>query len=151
MIFDSWGGILPYNDYLEFSFSYLKKIVEKVHKMNLNKVIPNIVFTKGGAVWLDKLNTLGATAIGIDWTMDIGIARKIAVNSAIQGNLDPVLLALGDRNTIKTEVSRILNNYKDANNGSISGHVFNLGHGILPITNIDNVSYLVDLVHNFKN
>ncbi len=151
MIFDSWGGILPYNDYLEFSFSYLKKIIEKVHKTNLNKVIPNIVFTKGGAVWLDKLNTLGATAIGIDWTMDIGIARKIAINSAIQGNLDPVLLALGDRNTIKTEVSRILNNYKDANNGNISGHVFNLGHGILPITNIDNVSYLVDLVHNFKD
>lgn len=149
MLFDSWGGILPYNEYLEFSYAYLKQILDKVHKTHQSKLVPSIVFTKGGAVWLDKLNMIGATAIGVDWTVDIGIAKKIATNVALQGNLDPALLALGDRSIIKTEVFRILNNYKKANNENISGHVFNLGHGILPITNPDNVAYLIDLVHDF--
>ena len=150
MLFDSWGGILPYNSYLEFSFNYLKQILQKVQKTRLNKIIPSIVFTKGSGVWLEKLNMLGATAIGLDWTIDIGTARKNAPNVALQGNLDPALLALGDRDIIKSQVKEILSNYRHVNEGNISGHVFNLGHGILPITNPDNVSYLIDLVHNFE-
>ena len=151
MLFDSWGGILTDRAYQEFSLYYLNQIVSELDLSHGDKIIPSIVFTKGGGQWLDKIEAIGADVIGIDWTLDIGQARSIVKSTALQGNLDPVILATCDKNVLKNEVTKILNNYKKANNGSISGHVFNLGHGILPMTNPDNVAYLVDLVHDISH
>ena len=151
MIFDSWGGVLSGFAYEEFSLQYLRKIIAKLIKTHNNKPIANIVFTKGGGVWLDKIMDLNSNVIGLDWTIDIALAKKQVGNIAVQGNLDPMILALGDKSAIKKEVERILHGYKTANNGSISGHVFNLGHGISQITNPDNVAYLVDLVHELSS
>lgn len=152
MLFDSWGGVLSDAQYPEFSLHYLQKIVAGLHKSYNGKLIPNIVFTKGGGIWLDKLSVIGASCIGLDWTMNIGKARGIVGDrAALQGNLDPAILSQDNKSAIKTEVTRILNDYRIANNGSISGHVFNLGHGILPSALPDNVAYLVDLVHELSN
>ena len=117
----------------------------------MGKKLPRIVFTKGGGLWLNKISTIGADVIGLDWTMNIGQARSIVpANIALQGNLDPVLLAIGDRSALKKEVERILGTYKSANGNNNTGHVFNLGHGVLQITNPDNVAYLVDIVHELS-
>lgn len=151
MLFDSWGGVLTNNAYEEFSASYLRKIVSAITKVVQTRKIPNIVFTKGGGAWLDTIAAIGSDAIGLDWTVDIGSAKKQVGNIALQGNMDPVILALGDKKAIKLEIERILANYKSANNGDISGHIFNLGHGVLQTTNPDNVAYLVNTVHELSS
>lgn len=151
MIFDSWGGVLSASQYYEFSLPYLQKIVQGLTKVRSSQDIPNIVFTKGGGIWLDEIRKIGANCIGLDWTMEIATARNIVGSSvALQGNLDPVILSVGDKSAIKQAVTKILNDYKVANNGLITGHVFNLGHGILPSANPDNVAYLVDMVHEIS-
>ncbi len=151
MLFDSWGGVLSDIHYTEFSLFYLQKIVNGLHKSHNNKAIPNIVFTKGSGVWLDRMTNIGASCIGLDWTMNIGQAKTIVGNKvALQGNLDPAILSQADKSVIKAEVTRILNDYRVANNDDISGHIFNLGHGILPSALPDNVAYLVDLVHELS-
>lgn len=151
MLFDSWGGVLTPSAYTEFSLMYLKQIINNLNlDSNPAKVIPSIVFTKGGGLWLDQIATVGATVIGLDWTTDIAQAKTQLKNVSVQGNLDPAILAVGDKHVLKQEVTRILNSYRQANNGQITGHIFNLGHGILPVTNPDNVAYVVDLVHELS-
>ncbi len=147
MLFDSWGGVLSPIAYSEFSLFYMKKIIED---LNTATKVPKIVFTKGGGVWLNEIATSGADVIGLDWTTSISDARKTLKNISLQGNLDPGLLAIGDKDSLKREVAHILNSYKDSNDGKITGHIFNLGHGILPTTNPDSVAYLVDLVHELS-
>lgn len=152
MLFDSWGGVLSDVQYPEFSLHYLQKIIAGIHKSYNGRLIPNIVFTKGGGIWLDKIAAIGANSVGLDWTMNIGQAKTIVGNRAsLQGNLDPAILSQTNKSVIKAEVARILNDYRIANNGNISGHVFNLGHGILPSALPDNVAYLVDLVHELTS
>jgi uroporphyrinogen decarboxylase len=152
MLFDSWGGILSEAHYAEFSLAYLRKIVSSIHKYYGGRQVPNIVFTKGGGIWLDKIAGIGTNCVGLDWTANIGKARAIVgSNIALQGNLDPAILSQGNTAVIKAEVFRILNDYRIANKGDITGHVFNLGHGILPSAIPDNVAYLVDLVHEISS
>ena len=151
MLFDSWGGVLSDNLYHQFSLPYIRKIINNLHKDYNDRIIPNIIFTKGGAIWLDSMADLGANAIGIDWTIDIGHAKNIVGNkTALQGNLDPAIMSVANKNIILQEVNRILDNYKQANEGKITGHVFNFGHGILPSANPDNVAYLIDIVHEIS-
>jgi uroporphyrinogen decarboxylase len=150
MIFDSWGGTLTEELYLEFSLPYIQQILSQLNVNHNQATIPSIVFTKGGGVWLPHLAKLDASVLGIDWSINIGRAKKICGNKALQGNLDPVILAVGDKAAIKKEVTNIIGSYVEANNGKLSGHIFNLGHGILPITNPDSVSYLVDTVHEIS-
>lgn len=152
MLFDSWGGVLSDIQYTNFSLFYLQKIISGLHKSYNGKSIPCIVFTKGGGIWLDKIAGIGAGCIGLDWTTNIGQAKMIVGGKvALQGNLDPAILSQNNKSAIKAEVLRILNDYKIANNGNISGHVFNLGHGILPSALPDNVAYLIDLVHDLSS
>ena len=152
MLFDSWGGILTTAAYLEFSLPYLRQIIESLSANKSLKNVPIIQFTKGGGGWLSHIAQIGANVVGIDWSVDIGRAKEaLGQNIAVQGNLDPALLAVGDKVALKNEVRRILGSYKDANQGKISGHIFNLGHGVLPMTHPDNVAYLVDLVHEFSS
>ena len=145
MIFDSWGGALSHSAYHEFSLPYMQKIVQGLKHEQDGVKVPSIVFTKGGGLWLDSIANIGCDAVGLDWTMDIGIARQHVGNKvALQGNLDPnVLFATPE--VIRNEVEKILASY-----GFGSGHVFNLGHGISQYTNPDNAAALVAAVHELS-
>ena len=145
MIFDSWGGALSHSAFHEFSLAYTQRIVEGLIKEKDGVRIPSIVFTKGGGLWIESIANSGCDAVGLDWTMDIGIARqKVGNKVALQGNLDPtVLFATPD--VIRNEVEKVLSSY-----GFGSGHVFNLGHGISQHTDPENAAALVQAVHELS-
>lgn len=141
MIFDSWGGALSHNAYVEFSLNYMQKIVTGLTKNADGKKVPSIVFTKGGALWLEAQASIGADALGLDWAVDIGQARKRVGNQvALQGNLDPAIL-LSTPEAIEKEVASILASY-----GHGHGHVFNLGHGITQWTPPENADAMLKAV-----
>ena len=143
MIFDSWGGSLTPHAYREFSLAYMERIVAGLIKEREGRRIPSVVFTKGGGNWLEAIASIGADAVGLDWTLDIGEARRrVGDKVALQGNLDPCALH-GTPDSIRSEVARIIDGF-----GNHPGHVFNLGHGISQFTNPDNVSVLVEAVHS---
>ncbi|MEJ1958952.1 MAG: uroporphyrinogen decarboxylase [Nitrosomonadales bacterium] len=145
MIFDSWGGALSHGAYHEFSLPYMQKIVAGLIKEKDGVRIPNIVFTKGGGLWIDSIANIGCDAVGLDWTMDIGVARqKVGDKVALQGNIDPTVL-FATPEVIHNEVEKVLASY-----GYGSGHVFNLGHGISQFTNPDNAAALVKAVHELS-
>jgi len=136
-IFDTWGGILSQEDFKEFSLLYIAKIIDRIKR----KDEPVIVFAKGVHYHLRKLVKCGADVIGLDWTMDIGKAKnKIGDKAALQGNLDPAVLYAG-KEKIKNEAIKVLDSI-----GEGSGHIFNLGHGILPDIDPEKVKYLVKVV-----
>jgi len=136
-IFDTWGGILSQDDFEEFSLRYVEMIISKIKR----KKEPVIFFPKGIHYKLKKVSRCGADVIGLDWTMNIGKVRKeIGNRVALQGNLDPTVLYATEEK-IKEEVIKILSSY-----GSGSGHIFNLGHGILPDVNPGKAKYLVKIV-----
>ena len=141
MIFDSWGGALSHNAYTEFSLNYMQKIVAGLTKNAGGKKVPSIVFTKGGALWLEAQAEIGADALGLDWAVDIGSARKrVGDKVALQGNLDPAIL-LSTPEAIEKEVASVLASY-----GKGSGHVFNLGHGITQWTPPENAAAMLEAV-----
>ena len=141
MIFDSWGGALSHNAYTEFSLNYMQKIVAGLTKTAEGKAVPSIVFTKGGALWLEAQADIGADALGLDWTVDIGQARaRVGNKVALQGNMDPAIL-LSTPEAIEKEVASILASY-----GHGHGHVFNLGHGITQWTPPENAGAMLAAV-----
>jgi uroporphyrinogen decarboxylase len=145
MIFDSWGGALSHAAYREFSLQYMEKIVAGLTKEREGRRVPNIVFTKGGGLWLESMADIGADALGLDWTVNIGEARKrVGDKVALQGNLDPAIL-LSTPKAIESEVAAILASY-----GQGSGHVFNLGHGITQYTPPENASTMIEAVHRIS-
>lgn len=145
MIFDTWGGALSHAAYQEFSLRYMQQIVAGLKREYDGARIPNIVFTKGGGLWLEAIANIGCDAVGLDWTIDIGEARRrVGKNVALQGNLDPSIL-FSSPEIIAIEVEKILNSY-----GSGSGHVFNLGHGISQFTPPENAAALVEAVHTLS-
>ena len=146
MIFDSWGGALSAAAYQEFSLAYMQRIVAGLIKEKDGERIPSIVFTKGGGLWLESIAAIGCDAIGLDWTIDIGEARRrVGDRVALQGNLDPnVLFASPER--IAVEATKVLDAYGPGD----TGHVFNLGHGISQYTPPEHVSALVEAVHGYR-
>jgi uroporphyrinogen decarboxylase len=145
MIFDSWGGALSHAAFHEFSLAYTQRIVNGLIKEKDGVRIPSIVFTKGGGLWIESIAAIGCDAVGLDWTMDIGVARqKVGEKVALQGNIDPAVL-FATPEVIRNEVEKVLTSY-----GYGSGHVFNLGHGISQYTNPDNASALVQAVHELS-
>lgn len=141
MIFDSWGGALSHNAYQEFSLNYMQKIVSCLTREHQGRIVPRIVFTKGGALWLEAQAEIGADALGLDWAVDIGAAReRVGHKVALQGNLDPAIL-LSTPEAVKKEVANILASY-----GHGSGHVFNLGHGITQWTPPENAAAMLEAV-----
>lgn len=145
MIFDSWGGALSHSAYHEFSLAYMQRIVEGLIKEKDGVRIPSIVFTKGGGLWIESIAEIGCDAVGLDWTMDIGVARqKVGDRVALQGNIDPTVL-FATPEVIRGEVEKVLTSF-----GYGSGHVFNLGHGISQFTNPDNAAALVQAVHELS-
>jgi uroporphyrinogen decarboxylase len=148
MIFDSWGGALADGAYQEFSLRYMEKVVGQLQREKDGVRIPAIVFTKGGGIWLDEMANIGADALGLDWTVNLGRARAlVGERVALQGNLDPAIL-FASPEQIRAEVERSLSAYGIPSNGH--GHVFNLGHGISQFTPPESVTAMVDAVHEFS-
>ena len=148
MIFDSWGGALADGAYQEFSLKYMEKVVGQLQREKDGVRIPAIVFTKGGGIWLDEMANIGADALGLDWTVNLGRARAlVGERVALQGNLDPAIL-FASPEQIRAEVERSLTAYGAP--GAGSGHVFNLGHGISQFTPPESVSAMVEAVHSFS-
>ncbi|MFT5709342.1 MAG: uroporphyrinogen decarboxylase [Halioglobus sp.] len=140
-IFDTWGGALSATGYKEFSLKYMQRIISRLPTEADGRRIPVIVFTKNGGQWLPSIADCGAQVVGIDWTTDIGAARSLVGDRvALQGNMDPSMLYASPAR-IREEVASILESY-----GHGTGHVFNLGHGITPGVNPDNVTAFVDAV-----
>uniref|UniRef100_UPI00307D8111 uroporphyrinogen decarboxylase family protein n=1 Tax=Ignavibacterium sp. TaxID=2651167 RepID=UPI00307D8111 len=136
-IFDTWGGILSQKDFLEFSLPYVQKIISQIKRNDE----PIIFFAKGVHHNLEKMGDIGADVIGLDWTMNLSEVRsKIGKRVALQGNLDPTVL-YANKDYIKKEVISVLESF-----GYGSGHIFNLGHGVLPDVNPENVKALVQFV-----
>jgi uroporphyrinogen decarboxylase len=154
MIFDTWGGILPSGLYQTYSLHFMRQILAglvrerretapdgTVHTVS----VPSIVFTKGGGLWLDDIAGSGCDAVGLDWTVDLGSARRqVGDRVALQGNLDPMVLMAGPEAT-RAQTIAALDAYGLPSAGH--GHVFNLGHGISQFTAPENVTVLVETVH----
>jgi uroporphyrinogen decarboxylase len=144
MIFDTWGGILADGAYQRFSLAPMRAVLKGLKREAEGRQVPNIVFTKGGGGWLGEIADTGCAAAGVDWTVDLGAARKrVGDRCALQGNLDPHVLFATPRQ-IEAEVKNTLLRFGDVTKGA--GHVFNLGHGISQHTPPESVSVLVDVV-----
>jgi uroporphyrinogen decarboxylase len=146
MVFDTWGGILTPRNYREFSLNYMAQIVTGLTRIVNDKKIPIILFTKGSGACLEDIAATDCDAIGIDWTVDLHYARsQVGSHVALQGNLDPAVLAASPEN-IRKHVTQVLDDF-----GTGSGHIFNLGHGIQPWTDPEHVRILVDTVHELSS
>jgi len=145
MIFDTWGGTLTPDDYREFSLAYMQRIVEGLTREAEGRRVPVILFTKGGGQWLEAMADTGCDALGLDWTTDIGEARRrVGDRVALQGNLDPCVL-YASPDSIRRSVAKILERY-----GEGSGHVFNLGHGIHPTIDPEHAAAMIEAVHELS-
>ena len=137
-IFDSWVGTLNAADYREFALPHTRRIFETVGRR-----VPTIHFGTGTATILDQLRDAGGDVIGVDWRIPIDEAwERIGDTRAVQGNLDPTLL-LGPTSRMFQQTDDILERV-----GTRPGHIFNLGHGILPSTPVEHVQMLAQYVHS---
>ncbi|MGL5335966.1 MAG: uroporphyrinogen decarboxylase [Enterovibrio sp.] len=145
MIFDTWGGVLTPRDYQLFSLQYMQKIVANLLREHDGARVPVTLFTKNGGLWLESIAATGCDAVGIDWTIDIGEAkRRVGEKVALQGNMDPsVLYAPPAR--IREEVATILAGF-----GNGHGHVFNLGHGIHQDVPPEHAAAFIKAVHELS-
>lgn len=140
-IFDSWVGCLTPDDYEEYVLPYSKKVIDGV-----SKSVPLIHFATSNATLLELMKRAGGDVIGVDWRVNIGEAwARLGYDIAIQGNLDPVIL-FGSVDLIEKNVKKILDSVADR-----PGHIFNLGHGILPTTPPDHVAALIEAVHQYSS
>ncbi|HVC28736.1 MAG TPA: uroporphyrinogen decarboxylase [Gammaproteobacteria bacterium] len=145
MLFDTWGGLLTGPAYREFSLRYMSRIVSQLTREQERRRVPVILFTKGGGAWLESMTESGADALGIDWTQDLGDARRrVAGKTALQGNMDPAALYAGPER-IREEVKNVLQSF-----GRGSGHVFNLGHGITPGVKPEQAAAMIAAVHELS-
>jgi uroporphyrinogen decarboxylase len=150
MIFDSWGGVLADGKFQDFSLAYTKRVLAQLNRTDAaGTVIPRIVFTKGGGLWLDDMKGLDCEALGLDWTVNLAKARAAVGDSkALQGNIDPNVL-FAPPEAIDREVAAVLESFGTPHQGAGTGptHIFNLGHGISQFTPPEHVKVLVDAVH----
>ncbi|MHB8405404.1 MAG: uroporphyrinogen decarboxylase [Gammaproteobacteria bacterium] len=145
MLFDTWGGVLTGSAYREFSLHYMSTIVSQLKRESEGRRVPVILFTKGGGAWLEAMGQSGADALGIDWTQDLRDARRrVGDQVALQGNLDPAALHAPPAR-IREEVKKVLDSF-----GKGSGHVFNLGHGIMPGVKPEHAAAMIAAVHELS-
>ncbi len=156
MIFDSWGGVLADGVFQAFSLAYTARVLSQLKRTGPDgTVVPRIVFTKGGGLWLHQMRELDCDVLGLDWTMNLGTARTIVSEApnghikALQGNIDPNVL-FGPPDAIRAEARAVLDSFgaphTDPNSRGPT-HIFNLGHGISQFTSPEHVIHLVDEVH----
>jgi len=156
MVFDSWGGVLADGAFQDFSLAYTRRVLAQLKRSHDGAVIPRIVFTKGGGLWLPEMKDLDCEVLGLDWTMNLGTARRLVggevggAGKALQGNIDPNVL-FAPPEAIATQVRHVLDSFgKPHTDTHTTGptHIFNLGHGISQFTPPEHVSALVDTVHS---
>jgi uroporphyrinogen decarboxylase len=140
-LFDTWGGILAGADYERFALSPVKKVIARLDRKDL----PVIYYLNNGAYLASFVEGIDCDVYGMDWRQDIALARRtIGRKKAIQGNMDPVVL-FADAKTVQAKAREILRAA-----GPEPGYIFNLGHGILPQTPMENAVALVEAVHSFQ-
>jgi uroporphyrinogen decarboxylase len=139
-IFDSWGGILGPREFREFALPYVRRMIAALPAGRG----PVIYFVLNGGHLLESIRESGAEVIGLDWRTPLQEARRRVGPCALQGNLDPRAL-FATKTRLAEEVRRVL-----AEGSGSGGHVFNLGHGILPDTPVESTQALVDLVHRLS-
>ena len=155
MVFDSWGGVLADGNFQDFSLAYTRRVLAQLKRTGVDgKVVPRIVFTKGGGLWLDDMKDLDCHALGLDWTVNLARARALvgegAHGKALQGNIDPNIL-FAPPAQIATEVHRVLDSFGTPHTDKTTTgptHIFNLGHGISQYTPPEHVTALVEAVHS---
>lgn len=141
-VFDTWGGILSPTDYQRFVLPYSRRLIAALE----GRGVPIIHFVKGAGTMLDTVQRAGGQVTGLDWCTSLGRARdQLGPDMAVQGNLDPAVLFASDK-VIEQEVQRIL----DENAGR-AGHIFNLGHGIVPTVAPEKAAFLVECVHRLSS
>jgi len=139
-IFDSWAGCLSPDDYLEFALPHTREVIR-----GIKAGVPVINFSTGTSGYLELLREAGGAVIGIDWRVDLAQAwDRLGHDVGIMGNLDPVVL-LSDRSIVVSKARELLRKVEGR-----PGYIFNLGHGILPETPVDNVIALVNTVHEWR-
>jgi uroporphyrinogen decarboxylase len=140
-VFDSWVGALASDDYVRFAAPYSRALIERIRSTG----VPVIHFGTGAAGYFRELHAAGGDVMGVDWRCNIDQAwMDISYRSAIQGNLDPVAL-FAPLHELRAKVHEILKR-----TGTRPGHIFNLGHGILPETPPENVRAVVQMVREFR-
>jgi uroporphyrinogen decarboxylase len=140
-VFDSWAGALGPDDYVRFAAPYSRALIERIRATG----VPVIHFGTGASGFFRELHAAGGDVMGVDWRINIDQAwMDISYRSAIQGNLDPVAL-FAPLPELKMRVTELLKR-----TGSRPGHIFNLGHGILPETPVENVKAVVQMVREFR-
>lgn len=149
MVFDSWGGVLADGAFQQFSLAYTERVVRQLKREADGRRVPVIVFTKGGGLWLEQIAAIGADVVGLDWTVNLGDARRrMGDRVALQGNLDPNVL-FAPPEVVAAQARAVLDSFGPPQraDGTWDGHVFNLGHGISQFSPPDHVSDLVHAVH----
>jgi uroporphyrinogen decarboxylase len=145
MIFDTWGGALTPADYCRFSLKPMEMIIDALEREAEGRRVPVILFTKNGGQWLEAMTDTGADALGLDWTTDLGDARRrVGDQVALQGNLDPAVLYASPEH-IRSHVATVLASF-----GKGEGHVFNLGHGIHPGIEPAHAAAMIQAVHELS-
>lgn len=140
-VFDSWVGALGPDDYVRYVAPYSRALIERVRSAG----VPVIHFGTGAAGFFRELHAAGGDVIGVDWRVNIDqVWSDISYRSAIMGNLDPSAL-FAPMSELKEKVTELLKR-----TGSRPGHIFNLGHGILPETPVENVKAVVQMVRDFR-
>jgi uroporphyrinogen decarboxylase len=140
-VFDSWVGALGSDDYVRFAAPYSRALIERIRSTG----VPVIHFGTGASGFFKELHAAGGDVMGVDWRINIDQAwMDISYRSAIQGNLDPVAL-FAPLPELRTKVHEMLKR-----TGARPGHIFNLGHGILPETPVENVKAVVEMVREFR-
>jgi uroporphyrinogen decarboxylase len=145
MLFDTWAGLLSPADFDTFALPYVRRVLERVQAAaaRAGRVVPRIYYAGNAGGWIDRCRDIGADVVGLDWRLDLDRARRSLPGLTLQGNLDPAVL-LGTRELIRERAAAVL----DA--AGPTGHVFNLGHGILPETSPDHARFLVDTVRELS-
>ena len=137
-LFDSWAGALSPDDYRDAVLPASKRVFDAVADLD----VPRIHFGVGTGELLGLMANAGAEVVGVDWRVPLDVARqRVGPDVAVQGNLDPAA-CLAPWDVVAAKVDEVL-----AHNGGRPGHVFNLGHGVLPETDPDTLRRVVELVH----
>lgn len=143
-LFDSWAGALSLAEYREFVFPHSSRVFEAM----VSAGVPRIHFGVGTGELLGAMGEAGADVVGVDWRIPLDVAaRRVGPGKALQGNLDPAVLFAGP-DAVRREVTRIVGEADAALAAGATGHIFNLGHGVLPATDPDVVTSVVELVHS---
>ncbi len=143
-LFDSWAGILPPSGFEEFALKYAKLVIDNVRERLADQCVPIIYFANGCAPYLNVYANCGADVLGIDWRVDLAAARKALGSVPVQGNMDPGCLYLPPEELRKEVISVI------EKGRSTPGHIFNLGHGVMPTAPMENVRLMVDTVKSWS-